>query len=207
MTVFQGRREILDAFRRGERAAMAEVYSFFVDDVARLLRLGCRLSDGKPLAGVRDPQRHCDLLQEVFLKAFGAQARKSYDGLRPYRPYLMRIARNLLVDEARSAGRLVPVEEPGEGIEELPEQEAPEESLEWRQLSEAAREFCAGADPQSRELIRLRFEEDLSQRDLAQQMKWTRRKVRTWEEKIRQELRRFLQARKGRGRPNSLAGT
>ncbi|MBI5545696.1 MAG: RNA polymerase sigma factor [Deltaproteobacteria bacterium] len=207
MAVFQGRRELLDAFRQGERSAMAEVYSYYVDEVAQLLRRGCRLSDGKSLLGVRDSQRHRDLLQDVFLKAFGAPARQSYDGLRPYGPYLMRIARNLLVDEARLGRRFVPLEDPCGEVEVLPEEDAaPEEALEWRQLSAATREFCTGVDAPTKEFIRLRFEEDLSQRDVAERMQWTRRKVRTWEDRVREQLRRFLIHRDKR-RPNPAPGT
>ena len=202
MTIFEARRELLDAFRRGDRPALAEVYTFYVDAVAQLISGGCRLGDGAHLPGVRDPQRHRDLLQEVFLKAFTAAARQSYDGLRLYRPYLLRISRNLLVDEVRASGRLVPLEDPQGDIEPLPEEESPEEALHWRRLSEATREFCAAADPKTREFIRLRFEEDLSQRDLAERLKVTRRKVRTLEDKVRSELRRFLQSREQRARPN-----
>jgi RNA polymerase sigma-70 factor (ECF subfamily) len=208
VTVFQGRRDLLDGFRRGDRAALAEVYSFYVDATGQLLRRGCRLGDGASLPGIRDPQRLRDLLQEVFLKAFGAPARASYDGLRPYRPYLMRIARNLLVDEVRAGGRLVPVDDPQDEVVELSDEgQSPEESLEWRRLNEATREFCAGLDEKSREFIRLRFEEDLSQRDLADRLKVTRRRVRTWEDQIREQLQRFLQERERRGWPKSAAGS
>jgi len=207
VTIFEARRQLLDAFRRGDRPAMAEVYSFYVDAVAALLGGGCSLGDGQRLPGVRDAQRHRDLLQEVFLKAFGASARLSYDGLRPYRPFLLRIARNLLVDEARASGRLVQLEDPEQEIEPLPEEVSPEESLDWRRLSEATREFCAAADPKTREFIRLRFEEDLSQRDAADKLNVTRRKIRTLEDKVRTELRQFLQSREGRARPNPGASS
>ena len=46
-----------------------------------------------------------DLVQEVFLRAFDERARLGYDGLRPYRPYLLRIAKNLRIDTARRDGR------------------------------------------------------------------------------------------------------
>lgn len=204
MTLFSGRRDLLDAFRRGDRPAMAEVYACYVDEVAALLRCGCRLSGGHTAPGVRDPARLCDLLQEVFLKAFAPGARRAYDGLRPYRPYLLRIARNVLVDHARSAGRLVPVDDPLEEVEPLPEPAA-EESLEQRRLQEATREFCAAADLETREFIRLRFEEDLSQRDLAERLGVTRRHVRTLEDRVREELQRFL-LRRERTRPGSAGG-
>jgi RNA polymerase sigma factor (sigma-70 family) len=120
----------------------------------------------------------------------------------------MRIARNLLVDEVRAGGRLVPVDDPQDEVVELSDEgQSPEESLEWRRLNEATREFCAGLDEKSREFIRLRFEEDLSQRDLADRLKVTRRRVRTWEDQIREQLQRFLQERERRGWPKSAAGS
>jgi RNA polymerase sigma factor (sigma-70 family) len=205
VTLFHGRRALLDAFRKGERAAMAEVYGTYVGDVGRLLQRGCRLGGGHTLPGVREPQRHRDLVQEVFLKAFAAPARQAYDGLRDYRPYILRIARNLLVDEARTGGRLIPVEEPMDEVEIV--EEVPEENLEWRRLRAATLEFCAATKSPLREFIQLRFVEDLSQRDLAEKMKVTRRQVRTWEEQVRADLQRYLAECEKRGWPSSATGS
>lgn len=205
MTLFHGRRELLDAFRKGDRTAMAEVYAAYVDDVGRLLQHGCRLDGGHTLPGVREPQRHRDLVQEVFLKAFAASARQAYDGLRDYRPYLLRIARNLLVDEARTGGRLVPVEEPADEVEIL--DEAPEESLEWRRLRAATLGFCAATKSPLREFIELRFVEDLSQRDVAERLGVSRRQVRTWEDQVRKDLQKHLAECEKRGWPSSATGS
>lgn len=205
VTLFHGRRELLDAFRRGERSALGEVYAAYVGEVGRLLQRGCRLGGGHSVPGVRDPQRHRDLLQETFLKAFAPAARQAYDGLRDYRPYLLRIARNLLVDEARTGGRLVPVEDPMGEVEIL--DEAPEETMEWRRLRAATLQYCAGIAGPLRDFVRLRFEEDLSQRDVAEKLSVTRRQVRTWEDQVREGLRRHLEECERRGWPNSLAAT
>lgn len=40
MPIFDNNRELLDRFRRGERAALAAVYEHYVDDVALLARRG-----------------------------------------------------------------------------------------------------------------------------------------------------------------------
>ncbi|MGC4121133.1 MAG: sigma-70 family RNA polymerase sigma factor [Myxococcales bacterium] len=205
MTLFHDRRDLLDAFRKGERAAMAEVYTAYVTDVGRLVQRGCRLGGGHTLPGVREPQRHRDLVQEVFVKAFAPSARLAYDGLRDYRPYLLRIARNLLVDEARSGGRLVPVEEPMDEVEIV--DEAPEEDLEWRRLRAATQEFCQATKSPLREFIQLRFVDDLSQRDVAEKMGVTRRQVRTWEDQVRADLQKYLAECEKRGWPNSATGS
>ena len=205
VTLFHGRRELLDAFRKGDRAALTEVYTAYAGEVARLLQRGCRLGGGHSAPGVKDPQRHRDLVQETFLKAFTGPARLAYDGLRDYRPYVLRIARNLLVDEARTGGRLVPVEDPQGDVEIL--DATPEEDLEWQRLRTATLAYCAGIAGPLRDFVRLRFEEDLSQRDVAERLAVTRRQVRTWEDEVRDGLRRHLQECERRGWPKPAAGS
>ena len=41
-------------------------------------------------------------LQETFVRAFKESARVGYDGLHPYKNYLLAIARNLVLDEFRN---------------------------------------------------------------------------------------------------------
>ena len=55
---------------------------------------------------------------------------------------------------------------------------------------------AAGFDEEERELIRLRYDEGLSQRDAADAMGATRRRVRTVEDRIRVGLEQFLRDRK-----------
>src|SRR5262249_10922972 len=100
-----GDRELLDAFRRGDREALARVYHHYVDAVARLVRYGFLLETRNlRISGARDVDAENEIIQDVFVRAFGERARLGYDGIRPYRPYLLRIAKNLLVDQARSRG-------------------------------------------------------------------------------------------------------
>ena len=40
-------------------------------------------------------------MQEAFRRAFEERARSAYDGLRPYRRYLLTITRNLVIDQLR----------------------------------------------------------------------------------------------------------
>jgi len=53
MTVFENDRELLKAFRAGERAALSKVYRFYADDVAGLVRRGFAIGD----AGVDEGRR------------------------------------------------------------------------------------------------------------------------------------------------------
>jgi RNA polymerase sigma factor (sigma-70 family) len=204
VTVFSGNRTLLEAFRRGERAALTAVYQVYVDDVAELVRCGFTLDSHLRVRGVRAPDRQRDLVQEVFLRALSAPARTAFDGISPYRPYLRRIAKNLMIDEARKAGRQVEVEagaeeSPGGGAD--PELPSPEEDLEWRRLREATRAYCSSLSDPLRRFVRVRFEEEQSQRDAAEALQVTRRKVRTWEEELREGLRRYLVETRARPRP------
>ena len=104
MTIFRDDRPLLDAFRRGDRAAAERVYYHYVDDVDKLVRRGFILDAKETIRvpGIGDADAAADLVQEVFVRALSEPARLSYDGLRPYRPYLLRIAKNLLIDRLRA---------------------------------------------------------------------------------------------------------
>jgi RNA polymerase sigma-70 factor (ECF subfamily) len=208
MPIFEGNRGLLDAFRRGERHALEEVYYRYVEEVDVLVRRGFITESAGHLfvPGVGDAQLERDLVQEVFARAFGEAARAAYDGLRPYRPYLLRIAKNLLVDRLRARSRdpvAAAVPDDGElALDDLIEKNSPlpeppaEPDLDFRRLSDLTRRFVDRQDPELRELVRLRFSEDLSQDDVAARMGITRRRVRTVEDNLYKQLKRFLRREK-----------
>src|SRR4051812_6144779 len=103
MPIFRGKPDLLRGFRAGERPALETVYRAYVDKVTSIIRFGFKLRDGETLvAGLRvDAAETADLVQEIFMKAFGIPARQSFDGLREYGPYLYTIARNVLADWSR----------------------------------------------------------------------------------------------------------
>jgi RNA polymerase sigma factor (sigma-70 family) len=125
------------------------------------------------------------------------RARLAYDGLQPYRPYLTRIAKNLLIDEGRRLGREPVWEDVSaqELAQALPSDPGAEDELEWRPLREAARAYCAALEPRLRRLIQLRFEEERSQNEVAEALGLSRRNVRTLEAKAREGLRAYLRER------------
>ena len=194
MTVFPRDRELLDSFRRGERDALTAVYRRYVDQVAVLVRRGFLVGSGGAVRGIREHDRQADLVQEVFVRAFSAQARSSFDGVSPYGPYLLRIAKNLMIDEARRAGRMAPAEAGRSALDEAAGVEpfSPEDDLEWRRLREATRAFCSTLSEGLRRFVQLRFEEGRSQRDVAEARQVSRRRARTWEQEGRDGLRRHL---------------
>jgi RNA polymerase sigma factor (sigma-70 family) len=197
MSIFDHNRELLDRFRRGDRAALAEVYEHYVDDVALVARRGFTMeSAGHAYIRGADLEGEHELVQDTFVKAFSARARASFDGLRPYRPFLLRITKNLMIDRfrARRNPAAAPVGELDELLDagELATGPDPEDDLHWRELSEATAAFVAALDAEAREVIRLRFESELSQDVVAAQLGCSRRRVRTVEHRVQAGLKRHL---------------
>ena len=159
-------------------------------------------SQGMVVPGAGDREVERELVQDTFLRAFAEAARLAYDGLRPYRPYLLRITKNLMIDRlrARSKEGAAAAGDVGD-IDRLLETNAPfdaepardaAEDLRWRELEARTAEYVAGLDEESRQVVKLRFEEELSQDTVASRMRCTRRRVRTLEERVQDGLRRHL---------------
>ena len=189
-----------DAFRRGDKAALAAVYDEHVRLVEFVARRGF-IAGGAHVPGAPEGDVE-DLVQECFLRAFGLKARQAYDPSRPYRPYLLQILRNLMVDHARKRGRALSVlsHEPVD-LDALPESSedlampGPEDHVYWAQLREAYQDFEAELLDEESDFIRLRYVEERAQRDVATSMSITRRHVRTLETRVRDKLRTFLRRR------------
>lgn len=194
-------RALLDGFRRGDRGALERVYRAHVQDVVRVFRLGFVSGEAR-VPGIRDVDRCMELAQSVFVRAFSEPGRKGYDGVRPYGPYLARIAKNLRIDALRKEGREIPlvsaVGEDGPDLEDRllpPEPAEPEVELHRQRLAEVTQAFLADQDEELRTFVRLRFEQDASQYEVLEAMGITRRRVRTLEKRALEGLRAFLAAR------------
>jgi RNA polymerase sigma-70 factor (ECF subfamily) len=204
VTIFANNRELLDRFRRGERDALAAVYYGYVDKVATLARRGFTMeSSGHAYVRGHDADGERELVQDTFVKAFAAAARQAYDGVSPYRPYLLRITKNLMIDRHRAARRTA-IELDGVGVGDIDQLLAangelagdePEDDLHWKQLRGATQQYVATLDDESRQLIALRFVEELSQDDTASRMACSRRRVRTVEDRVLSGLRTSLKNR------------
>ena len=130
-------------------------------------------------------------MQETFARAFTEKARGAYNGIDPYRPYLMRIAKNLLIDRFRAASKHE-VELDDNAPFELGEEPV---DLDWEQRRAATVEYLATVDPEMRQIVRLRFEDELSQDEVAAKLGCSRRRVRTLEARAQKELRTWLHKR------------
>ena len=197
-------RSLLDGFRRGDRRALERVYALYVDDVARFLRGGFVFESGGTTVryqGAPSEFHLEDWVHDVFMRAFSDGARSQYDGLRPYGPYLQRIARNLVLDELRRKEHQLRTH-----VEELPEPEttadyaserpdSPDVAAERRQLVEHVQAYLATLAEREREVYRLRFIDGLDQKEVAVRANLSPSKVKTSERRIRTGFIAFLQAR------------
>lgn len=191
MTVFAGDRALLDAFRRGDREALATVYFHYVADIAAMVRNGFSIpASGARVRGAGDEQTERDLVQEVFSRAFAPRARDAYDGLRPYGPYLRRIARNLMIDRARAGDRSVPLDDSDAELVIAPE--PAETDAAWAAQRRETVAYIASLSPELQSLVKLRFEDELSQEQAAAALGISRRRVRTLEARIERGLRKVL---------------
>ncbi|MCP4501048.1 MAG: sigma-70 family RNA polymerase sigma factor [Deltaproteobacteria bacterium] len=120
----------------------------------------------------------------------------------PFRGYLLQICRNLMIDRARKYKREVLLEdlapEGSEGMDieavirsgDPPEETDPD--LDAKRRHEAVREFLGTLDDDLRAIYQKRFEDGTSERDTAEELNITRRKVRTRHDHLVERLRDFL---------------
>jgi RNA polymerase sigma-70 factor, ECF subfamily len=200
MPIFRGKPDLLRGFRAGERAALETIYRAHVDKVTSIIRFGFQPRDGQSsVPGLRvHAAETADLVQEVFAKAFTAPARRSFDGLREYGPYLYAIARNVLADWGRRAGRELPTEQ-RRLQQEAEDSWVPgdDELVPWADAGTIAlvSRYLDGLDDDLRRVHRARFVEGLSQRDAADRLGVGRQALRTLEGRLRDGLRRALERR------------
>ncbi len=198
VSFLQESRALLEGFRAGTPDALTAVFSAYVDDIARVVRFGFALDDRSYVYGIVDPEEQKDMIQEAFVRAFADKARAAYDGLRPYRPYLLRIAKNLMIDRARKIGRRPTKVEPSSeiSIDDLIDRDAPlpelEEDIDWKNQRAISRRYIGSLSSELSELVQLRFVDCLAQADVARAMGITRRRVRTLEKRTLTGLVRLL---------------
>ncbi len=196
--IFLNDRPLLDRFRTGAADALRRVYEFYLDDVVRLARFGF-VSGAARVQGEPERGKQLDLAHDVFAKAFAPKARMRYDGLRPYRPFLMRIGKNLLIDRGRKKGREVGLDDvdlDDDSIGAPEDEHSREEQLHFERLRAATVDYLEGCDEEMQRFVRLRFEGKTSQYDVVREMGITRRRARTLEKRARDGLRAFLEEKK-----------
>ncbi len=201
-------RALLDAFRRGDRAALSRIYLHYAEEVARILTNGFGFQVGEGRARFHGYQSRFemeDVLHEVFARAFSDQARLGYDGLNPYRSYLFGIARTVVIDDFRSKQRALrrftvldaaaqnaPADVSEAGADPLvgvvEPTGNPERDLENAELTRLVRTFLDDLDDAEKEVFRLRFSEGKSLAEVETATGRSPSKVKTMERRLRHRL-------------------
>ncbi|MFT6396502.1 MAG: RNA polymerase sigma factor (sigma-70 family) [Bradymonadia bacterium] len=197
----------LAGYRRGDADALKRVFETHSDELQKLLLTGMvTKSEGKRVRiRIQDPDERDEITNEVFARAFSVATRRNYRGIAPFFPYLCRICRNVVVDRFHAARREQAlfrsdnVDSPSGGFA-LSEQAAdwqtgpvslgrsPELSAARSQLSTALQSFMTTLTDEERELLRLYYEDDASQRDAAERLGIDRNRVRYLVAGVRRRL-------------------
>jgi RNA polymerase sigma factor (sigma-70 family) len=186
--------DFCERFRRGDARVLEEIYWAYVDVVEHLLAGGFLIKDRQvAVPGVGNPDQRDDLLQEVFVNAFGETARRTFDTGRDFRAYVLSIGRHVLVDQHRRAGRPhVPYDA---DLDEVYSGPAPNSEQEWMspELIQVAERYVASLTSPLRELHHARYALGRSQREAADDLGLSRQNVRTMEDRLKAGLRWALQ--------------
>jgi len=188
---------LLEAFRRGERRALHQIYQHYAEKVVALLRSGFTFeSQGRTLrfSGFASALEIEDYVQEIFLKAFSERSRANYDGVRPFTPYLLRIARNYVLDELRSLHTSVdrfatPIDDTEPAADDSP---GADTQLDVQRARATIAAFVASRPELEQRYIRARFLGDRSLLAAARELDISRTRARLLERKIIKALRRHL---------------
>jgi RNA polymerase sigma factor (sigma-70 family) len=173
----------LERFRAGEPAALEHVYLAYVDEVATIIRKGVAGAGGGDLE---------DLLHEVFVRAFSENARRSFDGVRDYGPYLATLTRNLVIDWARRRTRELPAKD-ADFAHDIAEP-APESEPPWADPAKVAvvKLYLSELPAELRDVHEQRYVLSRSQEDVCRTLGLTRQQLRTRERHLRDGLAREL---------------
>jgi RNA polymerase sigma factor (sigma-70 family) len=183
-------RQLLEAFRRGERAALAEVYREYVRPLYAMVSAGFSFEGGGNhyrFAGYREPWIVENTVQEVFARAFAPSARERYDGLRPYRNYLFTIARNLIVDALRTKPEETLPDAADLGAQASAPR-SPEEELVEKQIESRCDEFVAALALEERRLFEARFRDGLSVEEAARRLAISEHHVKSGERRLKKRF-------------------
>ena len=196
------------AFRAGDRNTLASLYSLYLKDVQNILRFGFRFqSKGNTVhfRGFQEPFLLQEATQDSFLHAFREEARQRYDASQPYKPYLMTIVRNHLIDRFRKqqkhARYFVTIsqlagqdESSQEALDRVDQrsQTSPETLAMRQQLQQTIKTFMEDLDDQDRDVVQLHLMGEYTQEQIATHLGESRNDVRKRLRQIRERMLRTL---------------
>ena len=114
---------------------------------------------------VQDPDASQEIVQESFMKLHA-----QFSAVRQPRPWLYRTVHNLAVNQLRSRKKIVSLDFEGEGggpSHPVDGQLRPDETMERMESIAQTRRCLDALDKRGRELIKLKFEENLSYQQMS----------------------------------------
>lgn len=181
-------RDVLRRFREGDLSLLEVIFKEHNVVIARLARARLRRGSGETSEFDVDTA-----VLDTFERAFEPRARLSYDGIRPFRAFLLGIARNVLLERLRG-DELARARFDAVAVEAVDPEPGPEARLADAQLEALLRRFATMLNNQDRALFETRFDEGLSQEDAAAALGLSRGKLRRREERLRVRLLAHLEA-------------
>lgn len=211
-------KELQERFRAGDKGAMEEIYLNYSPGVTRFLRNGFSFRSGGGHCYFKGIKIDDDLkvaVQEVFRRAFEERARNAYNGINSFSNWVLAIGRNMVINKFRNReiafsdyiskgtgedrshiaamdAAVSAVSATYSGILYAQAPGSQDDNFEKAELKGLIGEFMKEITEEDRQLLVLRFVENISQEDAANVMDSTRMKVRTAETKLRRRLRAFL---------------
>lgn len=148
----------------------------------------------------QNPEMADDLTQEVFVKAY--RKLDSFDRARPFKPWLLRIASNTAISELRRRNRVVSItmmeeDNPVFEVQDTSEMADTARIVEEKLSSQVILQAISALDPRYRQVLLLRYKEQLSYEEIAEATGTPLNTVRTWlkrgREALRQQVRGLLE--------------
>jgi len=182
---------VREAFRRGERWALAEVYRVYFPLVSTVATRGFG-----GFRGFYNPCDRDDAIQTIFAAALEERARLAYNGLDPYGKFLRGIAQNTCRRMLEKAARFRRTDGQPELVEAQREQErclGVLDQLIDLQEQEVVRRFVASIDTEpDRTVLRAYFVEGTAEETIAKDIGLTRYRVRKVVATLYKRMKRFL---------------
>ncbi|MDF1666003.1 MAG: RNA polymerase sigma factor [Planctomycetota bacterium] len=148
----------------GDRKAFRTLYDRYVQDIFEMLR---RL--------LWNPQQAEDALQETFIRFY--QNLSSYDTERPLRPYLLKIAHNIAIDQLRSRKRIIVTK--AQLTEDVKGEDTVQKAARQAEIKEIVDLALTRLDTDQRAILILRHIQELKMHEIATVLSCSERAART----------------------------
>lgn len=168
-------KRLIKRAKNGDQDAFGEIYTLFLKQIFRYIYFS-----------TRNYELAQDLTQNTFFKAWRALPSISISR-GSFRAFLFTIARNLIIDWTRRKKEL-----PLETIENFPSFEDPEEDVVRKEVREIVLQALSKLTEDERQLITLRFFEELEYGEIAKVVGKREGAVRVSTHRILKKLKKYI---------------